>query len=270
MYAICNGKLIDEAEALVPVTRREVFFNFSVYESLKLLEGIPLFAEQHVERFMESAGILGMEHSFAKQDLLKQIKLLIDKNSSRDATIKMQMIGGEEPHLYLFLAPLPRYKKEWYQQGVPAISYPGERIFPHAKSNCLLLNYIAFRDAQRAGALEALLVDNHGYATEGTRSNFYAFKGDTLYTAGRDILYGVTRSLILEAAEANGIPICLEKIPLRKVLDGTFSEPFISSTSMGAMPLKMIDKASCGSSFERVSLLHKAVLERERRELKGE
>jgi branched-chain amino acid aminotransferase len=271
MQAICNGSLIDEKDAVVPVTRREVFFNFSVYESLKVLGGRPLFAAEHVSRFMESARILGMDHPFTLSEIESYIQSLIEANSAQEATLKIQMIGGKQPHLYLFLSPLPRYQDAWYQDGVSAITYHGERIFPRAKSNCLLLNYIAYREAEKEGALDALLVDREGYVTEGTRSNFYAFQDGTLVTAGEEILFGVTRKLILEAAEAEGIPVRFKKIGLEELLYGSFSEPFISSTSMGAMPLKTINSLETqkgeGERFDKVALLNQAIKEREAREL---
>lgn len=271
MKAIFNGALIDEAEAVVPVTRREVFFNFSVYESLKVLDGVPLFAKEHVGRFMESARILGMEHPFSDSRIEDYIRKLISANNAGDATLKIQMIGGMEPHLYIFLSPLPRYKDEWYREGVSAITYHGERIFPRAKSNCLLLNYIAYREAEQAGALDALLVDREGSVTEGTRSNFYAFLGDTLVTAEEDILFGVTRHLILQAAELEGIRVSFRKIGVEELLYGNFSEPFISSTSMGAMPLRSINglktREGDGGGFPRVSLLNRKVRDREAEEL---
>lgn len=267
MYAVLNGTLIDEKEAVVPVTRRELFFNFSIYESLKVTGSMALFVEDHVERFMESARILGMEHSFTFRDILDSIILLIRSNDMPEATVRLQMIGGSPPLFFIFLAPLPVYEAQWYRTGVTAISYAGERIYPRAKSNCLLLNYIAYREATAAGALDALLIDRHGNATEGTRSNFYAFRGEKLVTAGDDILFGVTRKLILEAAEQQGIGVVFEKIPLEKVLDGTMSEPFISSTSMGAMPLRSIDGIATGTAFPRVMALNQAVAARERAEM---
>ncbi len=267
MYAILNGELIDEKDAVVPVTRRELFFNFSIYESLKVTHSRALFVNDHVERFMESARILGMDHPNTFLKILDSIILLIRMNKAEEATVRLQMIGGNPPLLFIFLAPLPEYRPEWYVRGVSAISYIGERIFPKAKSNCLLLNYIAYREATAAGALDALLIDRNGHATEGTRSNFFAFRGKTLVTAGEDILLGVTRKMILEAADNLGMDIRFEKISLKELLEGKYEEPFISSTSMGAMPLSEIDGISTGSSFPRVDAINKAVRNYESREI---
>jgi branched-subunit amino acid aminotransferase/4-amino-4-deoxychorismate lyase len=259
MYAILNGELIDEKDAVVPVTRRELFFNFSIYESLKVTRSKALFVNEHVERFMESARILGMEHPHTFRKILDSIILLIRMNEAEEATVRLQMIGGNPPLLFIFLSPLPEYRPEWYIRGVSAISYIGERIFPKAKSNCLLLNYIAYREATAAGALDALLIDRNGHVTEGTRSNFFAFQDNTLVTAGEDILLGVTRKLILEAAEALGMDIRFEKISLKELLENRYDEPFISSTSMGAMPLREIDGIATGTSFLRVGAINNAV-----------
>ncbi|MFO7849632.1 MAG: aminotransferase class IV [Spirochaetia bacterium] len=241
-HAVRNGNLIREEQAVLPVTKREVFFNFSVYESLKVGRGTPLFAEEHIERFFESARILGLSHPFSAEELGESIKALVRVDSIKEGTVKLMLVGGEEPLYLVYSSPLEKYSRELYSNGIKVITYPGERILPRAKSNCLLLNYIAGREAARNGALEALLVDPRGMVTEGTRSNLFAVTpGGVLVTPGEDVLYGVTRRHIIESARLNGIGIRFEKVNIREISAGTYSELFISSTSMGAMPVDAVD-----------------------------
>ncbi len=259
-YALKNMELIPEADAVLPVTRREFFSSFAVYESLKVLKGRICHLNDHIERLFESAEILNMDHHFKKESVAESLPRLISANNDIEVSLKLQLIGGKVPILFAFTDNLPVYPSEYYQKGVRVISYKGERIFPSVKSNCLLLNYIAAREAREAGALDALLVNRSGYALEGSRSNLFALKNSVLITSGRDVLYGVTRKYTILEAEKLGMTVQYKKILLKDLKNCSFDEVFITSTSMGAIPVKFIDDIIVGDSFPMTSLIHKNLL----------
>ncbi|MCK5198682.1 MAG: aminotransferase class IV, partial [Spirochaetales bacterium] len=125
---------------------------------------------------------------------------------------------------------------------------------------CLLLNYMASREAIAAGALDAILIDRSGYALEGSRSNLFAVRGNTIITSENDVLYGVTRKHTLAIARELGFFIDFKKIYLLDIKQGSFDEIFITSTSMGAIPVSTIDDITIGSSFSVTSLINKNLL----------
>ncbi|MCF7939894.1 MAG: aminotransferase class IV [Spirochaetales bacterium] len=240
-YALHNGTLIDKARALLPVEQPEVLMSFGVYESLKVKGGRALFVEEHLERLFESAHILRLEHPFDEAHFIDGVHRLVEANGVDEATLRIQWFGGREPFSYAFYSPLPKYPSEYYREGVDVLTYPGERLFPRAKSSCLLLNYMARRESSEKGALEALFVDRNGLVPEGARSNLFAFGGGTLYTADENVLNGVTRKHILECCAEEGVKVVFESPVLKEILGKSFDGLFISSTSMGAIPLKTID-----------------------------
>ncbi len=255
-HALSGYSIIPESEAVLPLTIREVFFNFSVYESIKIAESIPLFLKDHIDRLFTSAKELGMRHEFSELPLTDAIHTLIQTDSLIDVTLRIQLVGGDHPYLFVFSQGLPEYPMNLYEKGVSVISYEGERIEPEVKSNCLLLNYLALREAQERGSFEAILVDRHGMAMEGTRSNVFGIQGNALYTPGTGVLAGVTRKHILEAAKALGMTIALTDTSYFELRSGFFDEFFISSTSMGAMPVSMIDGVTIGKEFPKTQSLH--------------
>jgi branched-chain amino acid aminotransferase len=116
------------------------------------------------------------------------------------------------------------------------------------------------RAAQEAGAFEALLVDREGRVLEGTRSNFFACKGDVVHTAPDDlVLEGVTRDKILKAIGQLGYRISFEAPTLDKVRSGGYDELFISSTSMGALSVSSIDGIACGSLYPHAQAIHSLI-----------
>ncbi len=255
-YAVKNLELVPESELTVPLTKREVFFSFSVYESLIVREGRPKDAPDHVERFFESADLLRLVHSLSFEDVLGSINLIVEKNGITECTVKLQLIGGPNPLFFAFAAPLPVYPDKYYTDGVKVVSYPGERIMPRVKSNCLLLNYLASRYAQENDALDALLINRNGNAMEGSRCNLFAARDKTLYTPGDNVLFGVTRKHVLELAGELGYDIEYRELALEDLKSAWFDEVFITSTSMGAVPVRMIDDIVIGRNFPLTAILN--------------
>jgi branched-subunit amino acid aminotransferase/4-amino-4-deoxychorismate lyase len=250
-YALCNGSLIPHGEALIPIEKKEVLFSFGVYESLKVREGVPLFLDEHLQRFFESARIMELSHPFDAEGISRGLYDLIEQNGVREATVRIQMYGGEDPFYYAFVSKLPRYPGWYYREGIETVSYRGERFLPRAKSNCLLLNYMAQRAAERAGAAEALLIDHDGNALEGSRSNLFALSEGKLLTPGENVLHGVTRSHIIESCR--NLPLRIEYRPpkVRDIFEGRYDGIFISSTSMGAVPVRGLDGKQLSSDPAR-------------------
>ncbi len=255
-YAIKNLELVSESNVVVPLTNREVFFSFSVYESLSVKGGKLKDAGEHIERFFESARILRLIHQFTEEKVLKSLYLLIEKNEIVDCTVRLQLIGGQSPLLFAFTSPLPVYPEKYYSAGVKVVSYSGERIMPRVKSNCLLLNYLAARYAEENDALDALLINRNGNALEGSRCNLFAVKGKKLYTAGDNVLFGVTRGHVLDRAGKIGYDINYSELSLEDLKSAFYDEVFITSTSMGAVPVRMIDDIIIGRSFPVTALFN--------------
>lgn len=257
--AVRNLDIISLHDAVLPISNKEVFFNFSVYESIKIRDGAAVFLEDHLERLFESAARLEIAHSLSQADVAGMTSRLLAADHISHASLRVQLIGGDEPTLFLFPQQLPRYSDSMYREGVSVIAYRGERIMPEVKSNSLLLNYLAQREAGRHHALEALLITSGGLAVEGSRSNFFAVEGNRLITPGSGVLAGVTRKYILESAGKIGLDIAFEAPRVEDLYSGRFDELFISSTSMGAMPVSQVDDCTFPHVFPITHTLHKMV-----------
>jgi branched-subunit amino acid aminotransferase/4-amino-4-deoxychorismate lyase len=104
----------------------------------------------------------------------------------------------------------------------------------------MLQSYLAYKQAKESGAYDALLINNKGYITEGTRTNFFCIKDNIIYTpAENEILLGVTRKALLKVAIENGYTVQEEQIRLEDV--SQYDGAFISSTSSKIVPIKSID-----------------------------
>lgn len=239
-----NGVISDEKEAVMPIANIEYAYGFGVYETIRAVRGRPLFLHDHLVRLQASAEILQLEHPFKTNDVEAWITALLERIQAEACNLKILLIGAREAKdATLFIIPLaPLFPdKRLYVKGATAITYSYERTLPHAKSLNMLGSYLAYREAKKAGAYDALLINRHDCITEGTRTNFFAMRGSTIFSPPKeDILEGVTMLHVLDAAKECGLPVEYRALPLADIT--SYDAVFLTSTSSKIMPLSKINE----------------------------
>ncbi len=239
-YFSRNGKILPAEEAVVPLSNIEYQYGFGVYETIRVNNGIPYFLKDHIERLEESARIIGIVHEFDEAFVERCVHELIKKNASETCNLKILLVGSKEPQLnILCLNPLSPDKK-LYRDGADFITYEYRRPFPHAKSLNMLQSYLAYSKAKEAGCYDALLINDMGCITEGTRTNFFLIDGKTLISPPEEeILLGVTRKAVLKVAAEHGYTLEQQEIPFSEAIESPGA--FITSTSTKIIPVRSID-----------------------------
>jgi len=260
MKVCINGTLAEEKDAVIPITDKAYFYDFAVYSSLKVINGKAFSPEYHVDRLFESAQAIGLEHSFTKKDVLGWIERTIKENALADSLLRLLLIGdadgGANARLYVIpLAGVTYYPESSYSKGVKTVSYRGERRIPTAKTKDLLLGFLAMKRAKAQDAIEALLIDNDGNIREGTRSNFFAIKGNALISPPKEeILEGIVHKIVVGLAQKS-MQVRFEKIPLARI--GEYDECFLTSTQFNVMPVRQIDGTLLRTEFKKTRELQK-------------
>ncbi len=257
-YAIKNGELIKENEAVVPITDQAIISNYSVYEALRVLGGKVVHLSDHIKRLEHSGETIGLH--IPSINWQSEIDKLIAKDNIGDATMRIVVYGTKEPLYFITWHEILTYPDSYYEEGVATTLYYGERFLPTCKTSNLLVNYLARKSAEENGAFEALLVDRNNSILEGSRSNFYAFRNGKVYTAGDDlVLDGVTRMSVIRALKEDGVDIVFTPIKDKDIY--SCDALFISATSMGAMPINSVNGKSVKTDFEFVKRICKKVRE---------
>jgi len=128
---------------------------------------------------------------------------------------------------------------EQYGNGVATILFKGERKNPNAKVINLDFRNSVDKEIKKRNAYEAILIDNEGNVTEGSKSNIFMVKGNTVITAPVEaVLPGITRQSILDVCSDLGIEVKEGKVNVQELLsmDGIF----ISGTSPKVLPISGI------------------------------
>ena len=259
-FVIRNGNLIKSEEACISIYNKPFFFNFAVYSNVKVVKGRMFAPALEIEKLFESASKIGISCGFSKDDAMEWLRRLVSANKIGNALIRMLLVGGDEntkPAFFMFPVGLTFYPKKMYSKGAKVITYEGERLFPQSKTQCLLLNYMAYREASKKGAIDAILVDREGNMREGTRTSLFAIKGGFLIAPpDEDVLEGLTRKLVLEIAPKL---MRVKKEKIRK--DGNYDGFFITSTTIGIMPICEIDEKRTDFDKEKIKALQDAYKE---------
>ncbi|MCL4279333.1 MAG: aminotransferase class IV, partial [Ignavibacteriaceae bacterium] len=108
------------------------------------------------------------------------------------------------------------------------------------KSTSLLPAVFASQKAKEQNAAESILVRD-GLITEGTHTNFFAIKNETVYTApkSRFILEGITRKVVLELCSKFKVDFIEDFINKDELK--SYDEFFITSTTKEITPVTEID-----------------------------
>ncbi|WP_117592159.1 aminotransferase class IV [Haloprofundus halophilus] len=223
-----NGELVPASEATVNVRDRGFMYGDAAFETLRVYGGHLFEWDAHADRLAESCEILQLDHGLSDESLRGRIEETLAANELGDASVKLSISRGVQPGkltpspevdptVVVTLSPLGRGgvggEKPW--DGPATLQTvktrrPSNRALPSkAKTHNYLNGILALLELRVTGADEALVLDDEGYVAEGATSNVFFVDGERLCTPSLDgpVLPGVTRDIVLELAESEGIPV---------------------------------------------------------------
>jgi len=224
-----------------------------IYEVIRVAEGVPLFLEEHLDRFFNSARLAGTVIRFSAGEIAGLLTHLILRNKVAEGNIMLLC----KRNLKAFFIQHKYPESRWYTSGVPCGLLKAERNNPQAKVFQTNVRQMADNLMQNEGFYEVLLVDHHENITEGSRSNVFFVSGEKLLTPpGYEVLLGITRQRTIQLAKTAGIPVAEEDVAL-KVLP-TMQAAFITGTSPRILPLSQIGTCTFDPMNQVVQELRKA------------
>ncbi|MBX5450778.1 aminotransferase class IV [Thermogemmatispora sp.] len=248
-----DGHWVHPQEACIPLTDVAVLRGYSVFESLRTYDRRPFRLDDHLDRLYRSAELIDLMVPYTRQEIRAVLEETIRRNAFRHASLRILVTGGGsedgvlpsgKPLLAVMITPLPERDLEAFQRGLRVITCRLRREAPEAKTTNYIAAVRALKEAARHGAADALFVDEQGYVLEGTRSNFFVFRGDTLITPREGMLPGVTRTVVLELAR-DRFPI--EERPIALAELASVDEAFLTASSKEIMPVVQIDELIVGT-----------------------
>ncbi|HEY6262461.1 MAG TPA: D-amino-acid transaminase [Nitrospiraceae bacterium] len=250
--AFINGAFVPLTEAKVSIEDRGFQFGDGVYEVIRTYGGRPFALEAHLARLDRSATALDLIQPYSRAEWTDHILEGVRRAAFSEAKIYIQLSRGVAPrdHAYpLDLTPtvvmtvreFHSLDKSVQAAGVDAMTTEDIRWGRcDIKSVNLLANVLARQQVKQAKVFEAILI-KAGVVTEGAVSTVMVVREGTVMTApeGRHILSGVTRSVVLDLALTEGIPVQEHCIPLAELY--TADEVFLTGTTVEVLAVVRID-----------------------------
>lgn len=260
--AYVNGSYLRHAEASVHIEDRGYQFADGVYEVCGVRGGKLMDEDMHLERLQRSLKELRIAMPMALAALRHVLREVVRRNRISNGMVYFQVTRGVAPRDHPFppvgtrsaiVVTAKRLNEARVaasvEKGVAVVTMPDQRWARRdIKSVSLLPNILAKQAAREAGAYEAWLVDQDGFVTEGSSTNAWIVdkEGRVVTRAlSADILPGVTRRVLLEAARREGIEI-VER-PFTPEEAKAAREAFISASSAIIIPVVRIDDTVIGN-----------------------
>lgn len=215
----------------------------SVYEVIRSMEGRPLFLKEHLKRLETSFSLLGFEMPEPPERVEEDVLAFIEKTKLENGNLKILCDRLEEGmarvRIYEMVSVYP--ERKLYETGVDVTIVRRSRMMPQAKRVDVDLRREIDEIRSSKNAYEAVLVDEGGFVTEGSRSNIFFIKGDVLHTPPLEqILPGITRLKVLEYCETNGVEVQIHPISEKDLK--TYDGAFLTGTSINILPVRSVDQ----------------------------
>jgi branched-chain amino acid aminotransferase len=196
--------------------------------------------DQHLRRLEESAALQGRAGRIDPSAARRAVTLALDATANPESRLRLTFAP---PRFFVAVEPFTPLPRRVYEQGVACVTLDMRRENPHAKDTRFIATAQAAYGRLPTGVEEGLIVGEDGAVLEGLSSNFFAVVDGVLRTEEDRALIGVTRSLVLEVAEAL-LPV--ERRAVRTLDLPQVAEAFVTSVSREVLPVVRIDGRPVG------------------------
>lgn len=262
MIIYCDGKFVDSSDAKISVFDHGFLYGDGVFEGIRAYNGKVFRLKEHIDRLYESANAILLNIEISRKEMMDVVVETVRKNNLTDAYIRLIIsrgVGdlGLDPRkcpksaIYCIAGSITLYPQSMYENGMEIVTASTRRnsadaLSPRIKSLNYLNNIMAKIEANRAGVMEALMLNQEGYVCEATGDNIFLVKDGVLITppvyAG--ILKGITRDAVLEVACNEGIKVREELFNLIDVYSA--DECFLTGTAAELIPIIGLDSRVVG------------------------
>ncbi len=257
-----NGELVKQEDAKISVFDHGLLYGDGIFEGIRAYNGRVFRFDEHLDRLYESAKAIMLDIPMSKAEMKEAVLKTIRANELEDAYIRLVVSRGvgdlgldpnkcDKPTVIIIASDIELYPEEFYQEGLEVVTVPTRRNIPEAlnpriKSLNYLNNILAKIEANRAGVLEAIMLNNEGYVAECTGDNIFIIKDGVLRTPPTYVgaLKGIKRGVVLDIAPELDLEV-KEEVFTRHDLY-VADECFLSGTAAEVIPVVEIDGREIG------------------------
>lgn len=257
-----DGRVLDAADARVPVTDHGLLYGDGVFEGIRAFGGRVFRLADHLARLRVSAAAIGLAPPRDEAGLRELVLATLRALGRDDAYVRLVVTRGEgalgvdpstcsQPRVFCIAAEAAIFPADKLAAGLDLVTVSWRRpgldvIDPRVKSLNYLNNALAKQEARGRGADEALLLNAAGTVAEASVANLFVLNGRTLATPPPTdgCLEGITRRTVLELASGLGVAAGERSLSRTDLLGA--DEVFLTGTGAGIVPVRSLDGQAIG------------------------
>jgi branched-chain amino acid aminotransferase len=242
-----DGAMRDWKSCQVHVLTHGLHYASSVFEGVRAYNGQIFKLEEHTERLLYSADVLGFEIPFSASEINAACTETLKKNNLSSGYLRpiawrgseMMGVSAQNNSIHLAVAAWewpsyfdPEQRKKGIRMDIAHYRRPDPMTAPcHAKAAGLyMICTLSKHAAEKKGYADAMMLDWRGQVAETTGANMFFVRDGAIHTPKPDcFLDGITRRTVIGLAKARGIEV-IERVIMPDELSG-FSECFITGTA---------------------------------------
>jgi branched-chain amino acid aminotransferase len=228
------------------------YLDLGVYTALRTYDHNKFLAlDAHIDRTERSMAVLGWQYNLDRARLKRALDEATSAFPAADARLRFDILSrpaqslGTDSRELIALTSFKPEPKRVYTHGVGVDLVPDlVRDQPLAKTAEFAERRGRMLPARTQAHYEYLMLDEEDRILEGSLTNFWAVRGGQVWTAGSDVLEGITRQILLEVIPAMGIFVNLIAVNKREI--PSFDEAFLSGSSRAVVPVVRIASHEIG------------------------
>ncbi|MCC6231260.1 MAG: aminotransferase class IV [Verrucomicrobiales bacterium] len=255
MMVFLNDRLVDESQALVPVSDRSFLYGDALFETVRVHHGRLVLWTPHLARLLRGAQALGIQPPATADQILEIARTVIQTNALKHGLLRLHLSrgsgprgysprGADSPTLLVTAHPSPeldvRASPSW-TLVTSTIRLPEGDPLAAFKTASKLPYVYARSEAEARGAHDALLLNTRGELAETTSANLFWFDATGLCTPAPEAgaLMGTTQAWVQSLAPRLGWTCRELRAPREAILAA--SGAFLTLSSLGVVGVSQLD-----------------------------
>jgi len=248
-----NGELVAWKDAKIHILSHGLHYGSCVFEGERAYGGSIFKCTEHSERFKTSAELLDFEIPYSVAEIDAAKKLVLSKNSMKDAYLRpvawrgseMMGVSAQNNKINVAIAAWewpsyfdPEQRMKGIRIDMAEYRRPDPMTAPSTSkaAGLYMICTISKHRAERKGFADALMLDWQGRVAECTGANVFFTRDGAIHTPQADcFLNGITRQTVIDLAKKRGIEVIERRIMPDEL--ASFNECFITGTAAEVTPV---------------------------------
>lgn len=267
-YALFEGNIVPVEKANINIKTNSFHYGTAVFEGIRAYwneeeqQLYILFAREHYSRLLKNAKAMFMEIPYSVEELVEITKELLRRSEVRqdiyirpivyfkDLALTPKLIGYT-PEIAIYIYNFGRYldTSKGIKVKVSSWRRNDDNSIPSRwkVTGAYVNSALAKTEALMAGYDEAIMLNQHGFVSEGSGENIFLIRNSKAITPAysEHILEGITRSAIIKLLEKDMLVNVEQRAVARSELYAC-DELFMTGTAAEVTPIVEVDNRKVG------------------------